>query len=173
MIYTMINSIITIFLYVNTSWMWMSQQIIPSYREKNCVCATNRSPEVFNAQLLDQNVAMHSICQVPNPVRTHKKHKKLSQTTTLHGWIGRDLNFTTKRSNQKSKSAVVQGLEGISTSTVTGGPGGPGEGLRVGLRLGSLELRRQRQGALYKYGGGPIKRGNPVWKMDQNGTKFG
>ena len=77
------------------------------------------------------------------------------QTTTLHGWIGRDLKFHHKKV-QKSKSAVVQGLEGISTSTVTGGPGGPGgpgEGLRVGLRLGSLELRRQGLGGLFKYGG--------------------
>ena len=134
----MINSIITIFLYVNTSWMWMSQQIIPSYREKNYVCARNRSPEVFNAQLLDQNVARHSICPVPN------------HYPPWLDWKGSEFHH---KKVQKSKSAVVQGLEGISTSTVTGGPGGPGEGLRVGLRLGSLELRRQGLGGLFKYGG--------------------
>ena len=138
----------------------MSQQIIPSYREKNYVCARNRSPEVFNAQLLDQNVARHSICPVPN-------HYPL-----WLDWKGSEFHH---KKVQKSKSAVVQGLEGISTSTVTGGPGGPGgpgEGLRVGLRLAIFGVGDARAWVVCS-NMGAIKRGNPVWKMDQNGTKFG
>lgn len=79
----MISSIITIFLYVNTSWMWMSQQIIPPYREKNYVCATNRSPEVFHVQLLDQNVAMQAF-HLPSAQPSENTQKTQKKTLPNH-----------------------------------------------------------------------------------------